>query len=377
MELQKNSSQIKICHVCSNYDNFYIDFMEQQLTRGLDIRVFYFRAKERGTPDIKAPYLDIRLNYSNWQRLFFILKERYVLRDFLKLYEVDKFNLIHAHTLFSNGYIAYQAKKRFNIPYIVAVRSMDVNIFLKFRFNLRNLGIDILNEAEKIIFISKSYREQVISKYVPKVLQESFLSKSLVIPNGINQFYLSNKFNREKSSFKEKLKILTVGYVSKRKNQITVCEAVERLNNIGIETEYIIIGKVLDIHAFKKILKYPFVKYIPFLSKEELIIEYRKADIFVMPSKKETFGLTYVEAMSQGLPVIYSRGQGFDGYFSEGKVGFSVEAMNVEEIVDKIKKIIDNYNKLSANSTRLSDKFNWVDIVNEYQVIYKNIIYKK
>ena len=37
---------------------------------------------------------------------------------------------------------------------------------------------------------------------------------------------------------------------------------------------------------------------------------YRENDIYVMPSIIETFGLVYAEAMSQGLPVIYTRGQG-------------------------------------------------------------------
>ena len=43
-----------------------------------------------------------------------------------------------------------------------------------------------------------------------------------------------------------------------------------------------------------------------------------------MPSRYETFGLVYGEAMSQGLPIIYSKGQGVDGYFKEGTVGYGV-----------------------------------------------------
>lgn len=40
-----------------------------------------------------------------------------------------------------------------------------------------------------------------------------------------------------------------------------------------------------------------------------------------MPSHKETFGLVYAEAMSQGLPIIYTKNQGFDGQFPDGYVG--------------------------------------------------------
>lgn len=92
-----------------------------------------------------------------------------------------------------------------------------------------------------------------------------------------------------------------------------------------------------------------------------------------MPSKKETFGLVYVEAMSQGLPVIYSKGQGFDGQFPEGYVGYHVKYNDVDEIVKKIKEILKNYNNMSINAAKSAKKFNWKDISKEYIEIYNNI----
>lgn len=365
---------MKICHICSNYDKFFIDFMEQQIASNLDIRVFYFRAQERGFPEVEAPYLDVRLNYNNWQRYFFMYKEKQVLDDFIKLYDVEKINMLHAHTLYSNGFIAYKLKKLYNIPYIVAVRAMDVNVFLKYRLNLRKIGIDILKEAEKIVFISNNYKNEVILKYVPKKYHKSFLEKSLVIPNGINSFYLENTYQKNEMKSNEKLRFITVGYISKRKNQLTVCKAVEELNLQGIPTEYIVIGKILDKDIFDKLIEFPFVKYIPFMSKEDLISEYRKADIFVMPSKAETFGLTYVEAMSQGLPIIYSKKQGFDGYFEDGQVGYSVSSSSPQEIVEATKKIIENYFEISQKCSTNSTKFNWKDITNEYIEVYREIL---
>ena len=327
MTSQKQRSQIRVCHICSNFDNFYISFMNQQLACGLDIRVFYFRAKERGWPKIDAPYLDIRLNYSQLHRPFFYLKQKKILNDFFKLYLNMKFDVLHAHTLFSNGYIAFKVKQELGIPYIVAVRDTDVNVFLKYRFNLRKLGIRILKEAYKIVFLSEKYKEQVILKYVPQNLRKEFDAKSVVIPNGIDKYYLKNIYRKDFSNNKKnkEINIITVGYISKRKNQLSVCKAVKLLNESGIKAKYTIIGEVLDNKVFNKVKKYPFVKYVPFLSKKDLIYEYRKADIYVMPSVTETFGLTYAEAMSQGLPVIYSKNQGFDGQFEEGKVGYHVE----------------------------------------------------
>ena len=112
------------------------------------------------------------------------------------------------------------------------------------------------------------------------------------------------------------------------------------------------------------------VSVIPYLTKEELINYYRAADIFVMPSFKETFGRVYAEAMTQGVPVIYTRGQGFDGIFEEGTVGYSVKADDVEEIVTSIKKIIGNYKTISANCIDRCTVFNWEDISERLEQLY-------
>ena len=69
---------------------------------------------------------------------------------------------------------------------------------------------------------------------------------------------------------------------------------------------------------------------------ENFIKYFIESDIFVMPSRYETFGLVYVEALSQGLPVIYTRGQGFDGQIPDGEVGYSVKCNDVNEIAEKL-----------------------------------------
>ena len=101
---------------------------------------------------------------------------------------------------------------------------------------------------------------------------------------------------------------------------------------------------------------------------------YRENDIFIMPSIKETFGLVYAEAMSQGLPVVYSRGQGFDGQFPEGLVGFSVKSLDAYEIAEKLEEIIGNYECLTAACKKNVEKFNWKNIVRVYEREYQNCL---
>jgi len=93
-----------------------------------------------------------------------------------------------------------------------------------------------------------------------------------------------------------------------------------------------------------------------------------------MPSITETFGLVYTEAMSQGMPVIYSEKQGFDGQFKEGIIGYHVNSFNAEEIAKKILKIISNYEKISRNCLKYSHLFDWKNISGKYSQIYNDIL---
>ncbi len=89
-----------------------------------------------------------------------------------------------------------------------------------------------------------------------------------------------------------------------------------------------------------------------------------------MPSITETFGLVYAEAMSQGLPVIYSKGQGFDQQFDNGQVGYAVNCFDINEISCRIQDILSNYNSISSNCLKNVSKFNWKKIIGDYVILY-------
>ena len=76
-----------------------------------------------------------------------------------------------------------------------------------------------------------------------------------------------------------------------------------------------------------------------------------------MTSFYETFGLVYAEAMSQGLPIIYTEGQGIDGFYEEGDVGFPVDPTNVEQARSCVGYVVDNYQKISQNCISFVDDF--------------------
>jgi glycosyltransferase involved in cell wall biosynthesis len=96
-----------------------------------------------------------------------------------------------------------------------------------------------------------------------------------------------------------------------------------------------------------------------------------------MPSKYETFGLVYIEALSQGLPIIYTNGQGVSGYFKNGTVGYGVKPNNVTDIADKIELIMNNFDSMSLNSPKFAQEFSWDNIAKEYLDIYNNLYGRK
>ena len=121
------------------------------------------------------------------------------------------------------------------------------------------------------------------------------------------------------------IRLLYVGTLVPRKKALTVAKAVEIMNRNGMHIQLTVVGKPIDMDILNALKCSPDVIYHAACPKEELIRFYRENDIFVMPSRDETFGLVYAEAMSQGLPVIYGVGEGFDGQFPDGTVGFPAE----------------------------------------------------
>ena len=316
--------------------------------------------------------------FQKWDRLWFAGKQKKIIsaaRTILR--ELPGMDCIHAYTLFTDGNCAMELSGETGIPYVVAVRNTDVNVFFKYMVHLRKRGVEILNNASAVFFLSPVYRDQVLDRYVPGDLREGILRKTFVIPNGIEDFWFDHLYpqqSRDLCPSKEKqLTVLHVGDVNANKNLLLTAEGISRLNREGWDIRYRVVGKVKDESIKTRLERYDFVSFLPPQPHEKLIHEYRQADIFAMPSHTETFGLVYAEAMTQGLPVVYTRGQGFDGQFPEGTVGYSVNSHDAGELAEVIEKICDRYVELSENCVKEVQRFRWDKIVQEYLRVYAGI----
>lgn len=365
---------IKICHICSYYENILYDNLISAQRECVEPKVFYFK-KYGSVKQYNKDYVDEVNCFSELDRLFFYIKEKKAYDAYIRTYSDTRFDLNFAHSLFVNGYLAYRLKQRFGVPYVVMVQNTDLNVFFKYRKHLKNTGIKVLLNADKIIFASEVYKDELIDKYVPLKYHRDILNKAAVVPYGIENIFFSDQQIRYDNPEKP-VELLSVGLICNNKNHLRVCKAIQLLRDEGYDLRLTIIGKAANEKISKKIVQYDFVSVLPFMPKEQLINHYRSCHIFILASLTETFGLVYAEALSQGLPIIYTKGQGFDGQFPEGKVGYHVDARSKRAIADGILKTISNYRTLAKETVAASDRFRWDLISQSYFDIYKEIIEK-
>ncbi len=332
----------------------------------IEIQNLLLKTKNVSVITSKVVRLDMRIRY--------FLKIKTILKDLESSINLDKVDLIHSHFLYSDGGVAYLIKQKYRVPFITAIRNTDVNVFFKYFLHCRAFCAKTLSEANQIIFISPSYKTFLEKNYFKK-FKNNLLKKTLFIPNGIDDYFLKNKAGSA-NKISDKIKFIFIGELSKNKNIHGAISLLKTFRDkYNVNALFDIVGPKGDyskqLSAIIEKLKW--VNYIgPIYDKSELKNSINNSDIFIMISKKETFGLVYAEAMSQGLPVVFSKGQGIDGIFDEKKIGASINFKNPNTDLDKIKYIINNYSKISDNVTACCQLFDWAGIAKQYYKCYES-----
>lgn len=377
---------MKALQICSFYaiNNLYKNLFDELKYMDIESDI-YIPCRPKSVPKVIRKnefYSGVYKNGDNfYEKLINIILKYEFYKKNNSIYEdlkskvcIKKYDIIHAHSLFDNGYLAYKAKKEYGIDYIVAIRNTDVNGYFRIAKHLRRVGIDIMKNAKKIIFISPSYKDLVINNFVNESDREDIINKSEVLPNGIDDFWIRNTLINNRSFIKKgEVHLIQACRIDKNKNVETSIEIVKKLRENGVNSFIKVIG---DGEEKKSLLeKYNNLHYVSFEKKasmDQLIKYYDNSDILIMPSKSETFGLVYPEAMTRGIPIIYTRNQGFDKYFADGEVGYPINFNSIEEGAKAIINILDNYENISSRCIENSRLFSWRIISKEYKKIYFN-----
>jgi glycosyltransferase involved in cell wall biosynthesis len=307
-----------------------------------------------------------------------------VVKDLVRLVDLEDISIVHTGTLCMTGAVAFEVSKKFNKPYIVSVRDTDINTYFKYMWWKRGYFYSILLKAHEVVFISPQYKKNCLEIHFKKAVADKIEAKTRVIPNGIDSYYLQNRKLVTKTLNKS-INIVFAGGYKNVKNLLRLIKAIDVLKSKGYNVMLTAIGRSLPNRLVsktyvelleKEALGKDYILLVDYKQKEDLCKAYSKADIFALPSIHETFGLVYAEALSQGLPIVYTRGEGFDGFYRDGEVGYGIDALNVEDIANGIESAINNYSYLVQNVTKLSlnEDFDWNQIANRYCQLYDSIL---
>ena len=325
--------------------------------------------------DFTVPGSAVRFSgvLNNYHRIFFKQKIRKLYRDLETFGVSGDCDLVHATTLFSDGALAYELFRKYGKPYIVSVRNTDINMFLKYKPHLVFLARRILDNAARLVFISQSNFDNFFQHPLIAMFALRYWNKALVINNGIEQLWLQNRHTVRRACPK---RILFIGRFDRNKNAVRLIQAFLALRSTRPELKLSLVGGPGPYEVKVRQLAMRHAESImyhgPVAPGPELIGICRASDVFAMASHHETFGLVYVEALSQGLPVLFTRGQGIDGTFSE-HVGVAVDPASVADIRRGLEHLIDHYADFDTSQIRF-DRFDWEHIAARYLDMYQAIL---
>jgi len=367
---------MKVLHVCSYYigNKLYKNMIGSLAKKNINQVVYIpVRTKEHLNKN-KLPSVlkNIKFQYSKilnkFDRLFFMRKINKQKKDIERNLLSHRPDLIHAHTAFSDGGTAYLLHEKYGIKYILNVRNTDINYFYKYRIDLRRFMYQVLINSEFIIFISYAYKTEMLSLLPPNI-RKKIKSKCYVIPNGIDDYWHEKALTHKKYGETTDITLLFIGEINGNKNLETVLYTCENIKNRGYNVFLNIVGEGPQKQKNKDIcLKLKLENDIKFhgyiTDKNKIAAIMDSSDIFIMPSIKETFGLVYIEAMTRGLPIIYTEQQGVDGFFHDSRVGFAVSPKDEILISNAVIHIMNNYTEYSRNCINEAQKFQW-DLISE------------
>lgn len=307
--------------------------------------------------------------------LLFRRKIRKIQDDIISHIDLSDIELVHAHTLYSDGAVALKLKQQYGIPFIVAVRAGDVDAFARLRPDLAAIRNQVLREAQSVVFLSPTLHQQ-LNRYLNRQLQDVVSQKAITIPNGIDPFFMEKTPPTEAEGDDATLKILYIGKLIRRKNIVSLIKAAKLLSRHR-NVKLTIVGSGEAGSKIDKMAdsgEYPFVNRMGEIRDMDTLIKlYRSHDVFVMVPKQETFGLVYIEALSQGMPVVYAAKEGIAGYL-KGKP-FAEPVANITDIrtiADAIEHIAQRKNKqLSEEAVMFARKFEWNKIILQYLELYR------
>lgn len=232
-------------------------------------------------------------------------------------------------------------------------------------YQLKNWTLYSAKKASLIFTISKASKSDIIDIYnvaedkiivtYPGIKPFTSLSPQIYTKNMLSKFQINNRY------------FLFVGTLQPRKNIVRLIEAFSKISSKGKDhdVQLVIVGR--KGWLYEEILKSPAkfgvaekVKFLDFVSDEQLPALYKHAIGFVFPSLYEGFGLPVLEAMKHDCPVITSNTSSLPE--AGGDAVLYVDPLDVEDIFSKMKRLLDSEDtrkKLIEKGKEHIKSFSW------------------
>ena len=290
IELQKQGYEVNL--VQGGFVEFYKENQKGNFIRKLKNLVKFLISKNK-----LLTYSTEKYSYSYFNKLSF-----FNYKQFYKWYKKQKYDLINGHFLWFTERLP-EFKKLFNIPYVITVHGSDLHEITSYDSMAINNAMNILNNADHCIFISK---------YLLNYARSLGYSKNncSVIYNGVDKMIF--KYNPESDIKKTSDNIILgfVGHVTFVKRADILPLVLKLLHKKLPSAKLMIVGcGDGDLLPYLKAqtCKYNltnYVDFIPAVPPEEVGEYMKKFDVLLFPSRNDGFGCVAIEAQSCGVGVV-------------------------------------------------------------------------
>lgn len=271
----------------------------------------------------KISPLTIKFIYSKVKRMY-----EKVISDF------GKPDLIHAHSCIWGGVYGAKLSTDYSIPLIITEHSSKIVIgeITKYqRYHIRKA----LNTSKKVVAVGPSLMK-ALGNFVDK-------DKMVIIPNIVNveKFRISNKMIE-----RELFEFFSLSYLKESKGIDILIKAFSKMKNTNCR---LVIGgdgdeRVKLEQLVSRLNLTDRITFVGHLQRSEVRINMQKCDAFVLPSKYETFGVVYIEALASGKPIIATKCGGPEIIVNNSN-GVLVPIDDVDGLSKAMDFVINNYDK--------------------------------
>lgn len=238
--------------------------------------------------------------------------------------------------------VAYFLWRTARIPYWIVAHGIEA---WELKHHLLQTS---LYNAERILAVSNYTRDKLVSNYG---FDET---KVRILPNTIDpqKFQIAAKPNYLLERYhiqSDQPVIFTLSRLWKSEKYKGYDKILQAILNIRVSipnVKYVLAGKGDDIPRIEQLIKKlnldKYVILTGFLKDEELKDHYNLCDVFAMPSKKEGFGIVFLEAMASGKPTLAGNKDGSVDALCNGELGVLVDPDNVQLIAKTLVEILNH-----------------------------------